>query len=192
MKDFLESLEIGEGKVKLSKEEIKSILTESGKVVTNETNKVRTELTNEINTYKNTITNLENQVKGMPSSDDVTKLKNEIQTLKDAETQRIANEKARQEDETLTNNIVSVFGDKKFTSDYVRNGLIADIKSELKKTENTGKGIKDIFETLTKDKQGIFENPNKPADMPGMGDGKNVSSNDAVGFVSIIQEAQRK
>ena len=78
MKDFLESLEIGEGKVKLSKEEIKSILTESGKVVTNETNKVRTELTNEINTYKNTITNLENQVKGMPSSDDVTKLKNEF------------------------------------------------------------------------------------------------------------------
>lgn len=192
MKEFLESLEIGEGKVKLSKEEIKSILTESGKVVTNETNKVRTELTNEINTYKTTITNLENQVKGMPSSDDVTKLKDEIQALKDAETQRLANEKARQEDETLTNNIVSVFGDKKFTSDYVKNGLIADIKSELKKTENAGKGIKDIFETLTKDKQGIFENPNKPADMPGMRDGKNVSSNDAVGFVSIIQEAQRK
>lgn len=192
MKEFLESLEIGEGKIKLSKEEIKAILTENGKVVTNETNKVRTELTNEINTYKTTITNLENQVKGMPTSDDVTKLKNEIQTLKDAETQRLANEKARQEDETLTNNIVSVFGDKKFTSDYVRNGLIADIKSELKKTENAGKGIKDIFETLTKDKQGIFENPNKPADMPGMGDGKNVSSNDAEGFVSIIQEAQRK
>ena len=192
MKEFLESLEIGEGKVKLSKDEIKSILAENGKVVTNETNKVRTELTNEINTYKTTITNLENQVKNMPSSDDVTKLQNEIQTLKDAENQRLANEKARQEDETLTNNIVSVFGDKKFTSDYVKNGIIADIKSELKKTENTGKGIKEIFETLTKDKNGIFENPNQPTGMPGMGDGKANFDNGADGFVSIIQEAQRK
>lgn len=192
MKDFLESLEIGEGKVKLSKEEIKSILTEHGKTVTNETEKVKTDLNNEINTYKSTITNLETQIKSMPNSTDVTKLQKEIEDMKKAETQRLADEKARQEDETLTNNIVSVFGDKKFTSDYVRNGIIADIKSELKKTENTGKGIKDIFETLTKDKQGIFENPNKPADMPGMGEsGQNVD-NGADGFVSIIQEAQRK
>ena len=192
MKEFLESLEIGEGKVKLSKEEIKSILTEHGKTVTTETEKVKTDLTNEINTYKTTITNLENQIKDMPSSDDVTKLQKEISDMKEAETKRIAEETARKEDETLTNNIVSVFGDKKFTSDYVKNGLIADIKSELKKTENTGKGIKDIFETLTKDKQGIFENPNKPADMPGMGEGGQNIDNGADGFVSIIQEAQRK
>ena len=189
MKDFLESLEIGEGKVKLSKEEIKSILTEHGKTVTNETEKVKTDLNNEINTYKSTITNLETQIKSMPSSTDVTKLQNEIDEMKKAESQRLADEKARQEDETLTNNIVSVFGDKKFTSDYVRNGIIADIKSELKKTENTGKGIKEIFETLTKDKNGIFENPTQPTEMPGMGDGKANFDNGADGFVSIIQEA---
>lgn len=176
MKDFLESLEIGEGKVKLSKEEIKSILTEHGKTVTNETEKVKTDLNNEINTYKTTITNLENQIKDMPSSDDVTKLKNEIEAMKTAEAQRIADEKAKQEDETLTNNIVSVFGDKEFTSDYAKSGLIADIKSELKKTENTGKGIKDIFETLTKDKMGIFKNPNEPAKIPGMGDAGNTNN----------------
>ncbi len=192
MKDFLESLEIGEGKVKLSKEEIKSILTEHGKTVTNETEKVKTDLTNEINTYKTTITNLETQIKSMPSSTEVTKLQNEIDEMKKAETKRLADEKARQEDETLTNNIVSAFGDKKFTSDYVKNGLIADIKSELKKTENAGKGIKEIFESLTKDKEGIFENPNKPAGMPGMGGNANTVDNDAEGFVSIIQENQRK
>lgn len=192
MKDFLESLEIGEGKVKLSKEEIKSILTEHGKTVTTETEKVKTDLTNEINTYKTTITNLETQIKSMPSSTEVTKLQNEIDEMKKAETKRLADEKARQEDETLTNNIVSAFGDKKFTSDYVKNGLIADIKSELKKTENAGKGIKEIFESLTKDKEGIFENPNKPANMPGMGGNANTVDNDAEGFVSIIQENQRK
>lgn len=171
MKDFLESLEIGENKVKLSKEEIKSILTEHGKTVTTETEKVKTDLTNEINTYKTTITNLENQIKSMPSSEDVTKLQNEITTMKEAETKRIADEKAKKEDEILTNNIISVFGDKKFTSDYVKNGLIADIKAELNKTENKGKGISEIFESLTKDKTGLFENPNPPADMPGMGEG---------------------
>ena len=44
-----------------------------------------------------------------------------------------AEDARKKEDEILTNNIISVFGDKKFTSDYVKNGLIADIKSELGK-----------------------------------------------------------
>ena len=35
----------------------------------------------------------------------------------------------------------------------------------MKKEENQGKGIKDIFEELTKDKPGIFENPNQIQDM---------------------------
>lgn len=170
MKDFLKSLEIGEGKVKLSDDEIKSILTEHGKTVRNENEKVKINLENEINTYKTTITNLENQMKDMPSSDDVTKLKNEITTMKEAEQKRIADEKTKKEDEILTNNIISAFGDKKFTSDYVKNGLIVDIKTELSKTENKGKGISEIFESLTKDKDGIFENPHKPNKIPPMGD----------------------
>lgn len=170
MKEFLESLEIGEGKVKLSAAEIKSILTEHGKTVNNEAEKAKKDLTNEINTYKETITNLENQIKDMPNSDDVTKLQNEINDMKQKESQRIADEKAKKEDEILTNTIITAFGDKKFTSDYVKNGLISDIKSELNKAENKGKGIKEIFDSLTKDKNGIFENPNKPAGMPGMGD----------------------
>ena len=177
MKEFLESLEIGEGKVKLSATEVKSILTEYGKTVNKETEKVKNDLTNEINTYKNTITNLENQIKDMPSSDDVTKLRNEINDMKQKESQRIADEKAKQEDEILTNNIITAFGDKKFTSDYVKNGLISDIKTELSKAENKGKGIKEIFDSLTKDKTGLFENPNQPVDMPGMGEGDNTTPN---------------
>lgn len=177
MKEFLESLEIGEEKVKLSAKEIKSILIEHGKTVNNETEKTKKDLTNEINTYKETITNLENQIKDMPSSDDVTKLQNEIDDMKQKESQRIADEKAKQEDEILTNNIITAFGDKKFTSDYVKNGLISDIKSELNKAENKGKGIKEIFDSLTKDKTGLFENPNQPVDMPSMGEGDNSTPN---------------
>lgn len=177
MKDFLENLEIGEGKVKLSKEEIKSILTEHGKSVTNETEKVKTDLGKEIDTYKTTITNLEKQLENVPDSKELEGLKKEIADMKTAEQKRLADEKAKQEDEILTNNIIAAFGDKKFTSDYVKNGLIADIKSELSKAENKGKGISEIFTSLTKDKTGLFENPNQPASMPGMGEGDTSTSN---------------
>lgn len=177
MKDFLENLEIGEGKVKLSKEEIKSILTEHGKSVTNETEKVKTDLGKEIDTYKTTITNLEKQLENVPDSKELEGLKKEIADMKTAEQKRLADEKAKQEDEILTNNIIAAFGDKKFTSDYVKNGLIADIKSELSKAENKGKGISEIFTSLTKDKTGLFENPNQPASMPGMGEGDTSTPN---------------
>ncbi len=178
MKEFLENLEIGEGKVKLSKEEIKSILTEHGKTVTTESEKVKNDLNKEIATYKTTITNLEKKLEDVPDSEELSALKKEIADMKAAETKRIAEEKAKKEDEILTNNIISAFGDKKFTSDYVKNGLIADIKSELNKAENKGKGISEIFDSLTKDKTGLFENPNRPADMPGMGEGSPTTPSD--------------
>ena len=69
----------------------------------------------------------------------------------------------------MTDAITAVFGDKKFTSDYVKKGIIADMKEEIAKPENKGKGYSEIFEALTKDKNGIFANPNPPADIPGMG-----------------------
>lgn len=78
-------------------------------------------------------------------------------------------EKEKAEDAALTEAITAVFGDKKFTSDYVKNGLIADMKAEIAKPENKGKGYSEIFESLTKDKPGIFENPNQLKDMTGMG-----------------------
>lgn len=169
MKEFLEKLEIGEGKVKLSQEEIKSILAENGKIVTNETKKVEDKFNSQIETYKTTIDDLNNQIKDVPDSKELENLKKRVADFEKKEAQRIADEKAKQEDEVLTNNILNSFGDKKFASEYAKNGLLADIKSELSKPENKGKGITDIMESLTKDKIGIFENPNKPTDMPGMG-----------------------
>lgn len=177
MKEFLENLEIGEGKIKLSKEEVKSILAEHGKTITTESEKVKTDLNKEIETYKTTIANLEKQLENVPDSEELNVLKKEIADMKTAEAKRIAEEKAKKEDEILTDNIIAAFGDKKFTSDYVKNGLIADIKSELNKAENKGKGIKEIFDGLTKDKTGLFENPNQPADMPGMGEGDTATPN---------------
>ena len=55
MKEFLESLEIGEGKVKLSAEEVKSILAKNGEMVNTEVTKKEEALNKEIDNYKNFI-----------------------------------------------------------------------------------------------------------------------------------------
>lgn len=178
MREFLKGLD-------LDGETIDTIMAEHGKYMT--------KLSEDNNALKIKNDTYESEVKALKeSSKDNNDWKSKFESLEQKIKQQEAEEKAKKEDETLTNNIVSAFGDKKFTSDYVKKGLIADIKLELKKAENTGKGIKEIFEYLTKDKQGIFENPNQPANMPGMGEGKIDFDNSADDFVSIIQENQRK
>lgn len=177
-REFLEGLELDKGT-------IDTIMAEYGKS-TQGLREKNEDLTKKVNTYETEINALKESSK---ESDD---WKSKFETLEQKIKTQEAETKAKQEDEILTNNIISAFGDKKFTSDYVKNGLISDIKTELQKTENKGKGIREIFESLTKNKQGIFENPNQPADMPPMGDGKQSFDNDADGFVSIIQESQRK
>ena len=95
--------------------------------------------------------------------------KKQLETLQKEIKEKEEAEKKAREDAELTSAIEAVFGDKKFTSDYVKNGIIADMKAEISKPENKGTGYAEIFESLTKDKDGIFKNPNPPAGMPGMG-----------------------
>jgi len=160
MKEFLEGLEIGENKVKLSKEEIESILTKHGKTVTTETEKVKTGLENEINTYKTTITNLENQIKDMPSSDDVTKLQNEITTMKEAEQKRIAEEKANKEKSIRNERTNAFFEGIEFASESAKAGVIAQFnQKEFKYDEESQKfqGASEWLEELKKNDVGAFK-----------------------------------
>ena len=96
--------------------------------------------------------------------------------------------KAEAEDKALTDAIEAVFGDKKFTSDYVRTGLISDMKTEIAKPENKGKGYSEIFDALTKDKDGIFANPNPPGEMPGFGDIKEITTDMARSVMGLPNE----
>ena len=170
MNDFLENLEIGEDKIKLSKEEIKSILAEHGKSVKNETEKVENKYKNDIEEFKATIDDLKDQLEKAPKSDEIENLKQTIADMETKEEQRIANEKAKQDDEILTKNILEAFGDKQFINDYTKNAIINDIKAGLKDANNGGKSAKDLFEEITKNKSDIFANPNRMPDMEGMGD----------------------
>ena len=167
MNEFLEKLEIGENKVKLSKEEIKSILAEHGKSVKNETDKLEAKLNKDIDNYKTTIDDLKKQIEKAPKTDEIENLKTKIADYEQKEANRIAKEKADEEDKLLTNNILDALGDKKFTSDYAKNGLVGDVKNALTMPENKGKGIKDLIEELSKDKEGIFASPNKQVELPG-------------------------
>lgn len=163
LKDYLENLEIGEEKLKLSKEEIKAILAESGKVVATETDKLKEE-------YKTVVDDLKSQIEKAPKSEELENLKNTIADMEAKEQKRIADEKARKDDEVLTNNIIQAFGDKQFVNEYTKNAIINDIKKGLQDANNGGKSAKDLFEEYTKDKLDIFANPNKIPDMEGMGD----------------------
>lgn len=193
MNDFLENLEIGEDKIKLSKEEIKAIMKEHGKSITTETKKVEDKYQKDIDNYKNTIDELKEQISKAPKSDEIENLNKKIADYEQKEADRLAQEKAEKEENLLTNNILSVFGDKKFTSEYAKNGLMNDIKLELKKDENKGLGIQDIFENLTKDRTDIFANPNQVKDMSGMGDdGGTDVSKEAFDKMSYNQRVEFK
>ena len=78
--------------------------------------------------------------------------------------------KAEEQDKMITESINNLFEGKTFTSEYARNGLLNDIKAGLNNPENKGKGIQDLFNELTKDKNDIFTSPNQIKDMEGMGD----------------------
>ena len=85
-----------------------------------------------------------------------------------AEEKRLADEKSA--DEQLTKTIRAAFPqDRKFVNEYTEQAYIGQIKAELNKPENKGKGIGEIFETLTKDKADIFANPNPVSNMAGFG-----------------------
>lgn len=154
----------------LESEQIDKVMALYGKAIAKKDNEIETltnskkELEEKVATYETKINEFNESAKD--NADWKTKYE-ELQTsIKEQEAKR----KAEEEDKILTNNITSIFGDKKFTSDYAKNGLIADIKAELGKVENKGKGIQEIFDALTKDKEGIFVNENQIKDMAGMGD----------------------
>ena len=156
MREFLKGLD-------LDKETIDTIMAEHGKLIT-EAKKKTQDLENKIKDYESKIGELSSK------AEDNTKVQEELDNLKKSIAENEAKAKAKAEDEILTKNITSVFGDKKFVNEYTKNAIISDIKTALKDSNNAGKSAKDLFEELTKDKDGIFNNPNPGVSTPPTGD----------------------
>lgn len=168
MKDFLEELEIGEGKIKLSSADIKNILKKHGEYIKIETDKIDNKYQTQIEENKTTIADLKAQIEKAPKSDEMESLKSKIAEYEQNEADRTAKQKAKEEDDILTKNINEAFGDKKFVNDFTKNAIMNEIKTALKDSANIGKSAKDLFEEITNGKDGIFDNPNKVADMTGI------------------------
>lgn len=108
--------------------------------------------------------------------DDVEKIQAELEKYKKAEQDRKAKEKAAEEDKILTDAVLSAIGNKEFVNDMTRNGYIAEVKKALADPANKGKGATELFESLTKDVEGIFKNPQQtPVIVPPAGGGNSFS-----------------
>lgn len=156
MREFLKGLD-------LDKETIDTIMAEHGKLITEAKEKTQ-DLENKVKDYESKIGELSSKVETN------TKVQEELDNLKKSIAENEAKAKAKAEDDALTKNIVGAFGDKKFVNEYTKNAIISDIKVALKDSNNAGKSAKDLFEELTKDKEGIFDNPNKGVSTPPTGD----------------------
>lgn len=156
MREFLKGLD-------LDKETIDTIMAEHGKLITEAKEKTQ-ELESKVKDYESKISDLSSK------AETNTKVQEELDNLKKSIAENEARAKAKAEDDALTKNITSVFGDKKFVNEYTKNAIISDIKTALKDSNNAGKSAKDLFEELTKDKEGIFDNPNKGVSTPPTGD----------------------
>lgn len=156
MRDFLKGLD-------LDKETIDTIMAEHGKLITEAKEKTQ-DLENKVKDYESKIEELSSK------AETNTKIQEELDNLKKSIAENEAKAKAKAEDDALTKNITSAFGDKKFVNEYTKNAIISDIKTALKDSNNAGKSVKDLFEELTKDKEGIFDNPNKGVSTPPTGD----------------------
>ena len=172
MKDFLENLEIGENKVKLSQEEIKSILAEHGKSVKTETEKVENNMKKENEDLKATIDDLKEQVNKAPKSDEIESLKSKIADYEAKEKERKEEEDKKIFEENLNKNVLEAIGDKEFVNERTKNAIINEVKTALQDKANVGKSAKEIFEAITKDSTDIFKNKNELKDMPDIQESK--------------------
>lgn len=127
-----------------------------------------TALQQQLTAANNTISELEK------NKSDVASLQAQIDTYKQEKADR---EKAEQEaarDAALMARFDKLHGERKYANDFTKNGIFAEFKDALGKSENEGKSDADIFSTLTKDRDGIFTNPNPGMDIPGMGDSDSI------------------
>jgi len=148
----------------------------------------KAELEEKVSTYETKINEFTENAK------DNADWKKKFEDLETQINEQNAKRKAEEDDRLLTNNILQSFGDKKFTSDYAKNGLISDIKTALTKPENKGKGINDLVIELSKDKQGIFANPNEVLNVPGANEdvGTSAITKDAFDKMSYNERVQLK
>jgi hypothetical protein len=140
-----------------------------------------TDLEGQLTTANNTIKALE-AAKG--NAEDLQK---QIDAYKQAEADRKAAETAAQLQATVEARFDAVVGDRKFLHDFVRKGVLDEFEAALADKANTGKGDKDLFDALTKDK-GYFASQNPPINMGGAGGGDPETDKEKFDKMSLYEQ----
>lgn len=92
---------------------------------------------------------------------DVEKLQAQINAYREADEKRAAEAKEAAERAELEQRFNAVSGDRQYIHEMVRAGVMSDFGAAIKDKANVGKGDKEIFEALVKDK-GYFMSQNPP------------------------------
>lgn len=100
-----------------------------------------------------TIANLEK------ASGDTKKMAEELEKYKQAEAERKRAEKEAETDQILTAAAEQALEGKEFINDYTRAHFVAELKKAIADPANKGKSPAKLFESMTKDADGIFKNP---------------------------------
>lgn len=100
-----------------------------------------------------TIANLEK------ASGDAEKVQAELDKYKQAEAERKKAEKEAETDQILTAAAEQALEGKEFINDYTRAHFVAELKKAIADPANKGKSPAKLFESMTKDADGIFRNP---------------------------------
>ncbi len=82
-------------------------------------------------------------------------------------------------------------GDKEFSLDYAEQGAFNDFMKLLDDPNNKGKGDVELFDTLVKDKQGLFKSANPQGDPAKMGGvNTNTSSTELISQYKNAQQSK--
>lgn len=161
-REFLKGLE------GLTDEAVDKIMAENGKDIEKEKGKAK-ELQNQLQAANDALSALQNEI-GELKKENPAELKVRISELE----QQIADRKAEDEKAVYEKNMLERFekavGEGKFVNDLTRNGIYAEFKAALEDKANKGKGDGDIYEAITKDREGIFASDNPAVDIPGTGE----------------------
>lgn len=153
----------------LDKEVINSIMAEHGKSINgyieqiNDLKTINIELKEKNQKYEKEIGDLKTN---NHNADEVQK---ELDALKKSVAERDEKEANEKKDAETLKKINEAIGEKKFINEYTKKSIINEIKTALNDEANVGKTAKDLFDTITKDKENVFVNENQFKDMPGVG-----------------------
>lgn len=109
----------------------------------------------DLKTAKDTISTLE------ASKGDAEALQAELDKYKQADEARQKAEQEAAEHAALVERFGKVKGDREFSSEYAESGLLEAFRKAISDPANTGKGDKELFDSLTGNAEGLFRNPQK-------------------------------